>query len=185
MAAGDLRGKASDSAAAWPRRPIRPPVARLGGAATKATAKPRPLHAVNPLQGRARSVTTVRPRLRALSRFLAHPSAPPPTSIKWVSTITADGHDLAFISADVVGSNGLFVRTATNPIAFTVTGPGLIAGIDVRRQARAQRFRREGPHPHPLDGRGRLHPGDRHVGRPERGLRDHRGALKADGGELS
>jgi beta-galactosidase len=44
--------------------------------------------------------------------------------------IRADGRDLAFISADIQDASGVLVPTATNNVAFTVTGPGKIAGVD-------------------------------------------------------
>jgi beta-galactosidase len=46
------------------------------------------------------------------------------------TTIAADGRDLAFVTADIVDSNGVFVPTATNAVEFTVTGPGKVAGTD-------------------------------------------------------
>jgi beta-galactosidase len=44
--------------------------------------------------------------------------------------ITADGRDLMFVTADIQDENGVFVPTATNNVAFTVSGPGKIAGVD-------------------------------------------------------
>ena len=46
------------------------------------------------------------------------------------STISADGKDLAFITADVQDANGILVPTAANALAFSVTGPGAIVGLD-------------------------------------------------------
>ncbi len=44
--------------------------------------------------------------------------------------ITADGRDLVFVTADIQDGSGVFVPTATNNVAFTVSGPGKIAGVD-------------------------------------------------------
>jgi beta-galactosidase len=46
------------------------------------------------------------------------------------STISADGKDLAFITADVQDANGILVPTAANALTFSVTGPGAIVGLD-------------------------------------------------------
>jgi beta-galactosidase len=46
------------------------------------------------------------------------------------SRITADGRDLAFVTADVVDADGLFVPTASNTLKFSVTGPGQVVGTD-------------------------------------------------------
>jgi beta-galactosidase len=35
-----------------------------------------------------------------------------------------------FVTADIQDENGVFVPTATNNVAFTVSGPGKIAGVD-------------------------------------------------------
>jgi beta-galactosidase len=46
------------------------------------------------------------------------------------TAIAADGRDLAYIEADVVDSKGVIVPRASNEIAFTVTGPGTLVGVD-------------------------------------------------------
>lgn len=46
------------------------------------------------------------------------------------TTITADGKDLVFIETDIVDSNGVFVPTANNTVNFSVSGPGVIVGVD-------------------------------------------------------
>jgi beta-galactosidase len=46
------------------------------------------------------------------------------------SSISADGKDLAFVSADIQDADGLFVPTASNALSFSVTGPGEIVGVD-------------------------------------------------------
>jgi beta-galactosidase len=44
--------------------------------------------------------------------------------------ITADGTDLAFVTAQVVDAKGVVVPDAGNRIRFKLTGPGKIAGVD-------------------------------------------------------
>jgi beta-galactosidase len=44
--------------------------------------------------------------------------------------IAADGRDLVFVTADIQDGSGVFIPTATNDVAFTVSGPGKIAGVD-------------------------------------------------------
>ncbi|KFZ25208.1 hypothetical protein V502_00311 [Pseudogymnoascus sp. VKM F-4520 (FW-2644)] len=46
------------------------------------------------------------------------------------TTITADGEDLTFITAEVVDSNGNVVPTANNAIQFDVSSPGVIVATD-------------------------------------------------------
>jgi beta-galactosidase len=46
------------------------------------------------------------------------------------STISADGHDLAFVEADIVDSHGVIVPQADNEITFSVTGPATLVGVD-------------------------------------------------------
>lgn len=46
------------------------------------------------------------------------------------STIAADGQDLAYVEADIVDAQGVVVPQANNEIAFSLTGPGVIAGVD-------------------------------------------------------
>lgn len=45
-------------------------------------------------------------------------------------SIAADGRDLVFITADIIDGKGVIVPAAENPVAFTVSGPGAIAGVD-------------------------------------------------------
>lgn len=45
-------------------------------------------------------------------------------------TITADGKDLSFVTAEVLDKNGIPVPTANNLIEFTLDGKGTIAGTD-------------------------------------------------------
>lgn len=44
--------------------------------------------------------------------------------------IHADGHDLSFVTVDIVDEAGRFVPTATHNIAFTLSGPGRIVATD-------------------------------------------------------
>jgi beta-galactosidase len=46
------------------------------------------------------------------------------------STITADGRDLVFVTADILDGSGVLVPTASNSVTFTVSGPGKIVGVD-------------------------------------------------------
>ena len=46
------------------------------------------------------------------------------------TTIKADGLDLAFITGDILDADGIFVPTAETPVAFSVSGPGEIIGVD-------------------------------------------------------
>ncbi len=45
------------------------------------------------------------------------------------TTLTADGEDLTMIEVDVVDAQGRIVPTAANPVTFTVTGAGHVAGV--------------------------------------------------------
>ena len=45
-------------------------------------------------------------------------------------TILADGKDVAFIETNVLDKNGVLVPDASNKITYTVTGPGVIVGVD-------------------------------------------------------
>ena len=44
--------------------------------------------------------------------------------------ISADGKDLAFVTASIRDGNGVIVPTAANAVSFTVSGPGGIVGVD-------------------------------------------------------
>jgi len=46
------------------------------------------------------------------------------------ASIAADGRDLAFVEVDVVDANGVIVPQASDTIAFALSGPGTIAGVD-------------------------------------------------------
>lgn len=46
------------------------------------------------------------------------------------TTITADGEDLTFITAEVIDSKGNVVPTANNTIQFEVSSPGVIVATD-------------------------------------------------------
>ncbi|KFY29634.1 hypothetical protein V494_08594 [Pseudogymnoascus sp. VKM F-4513 (FW-928)] len=46
------------------------------------------------------------------------------------TTITADGEDLTFITAEIIDSKGNVVPTAKNAIHFDVSGPGVIVATD-------------------------------------------------------
>jgi Glycoside hydrolase family 2 C-terminal domain 5/F5/8 type C domain len=46
------------------------------------------------------------------------------------ATINADREDLAFLTADIVDANGVFVPTAANTVNFLVSGPGRLVGVD-------------------------------------------------------
>jgi len=45
-------------------------------------------------------------------------------------TMSADGKDLAFVTAEVQDAGGIVVPTAANAISFSVSGPGEIVGVD-------------------------------------------------------
>ena len=45
-------------------------------------------------------------------------------------TIWADGNDQAFIETEILDSNNLVVPFASNQIAYSITGPGKIVGVD-------------------------------------------------------
>lgn len=44
--------------------------------------------------------------------------------------ISADGKDLAFVTAGIQDANGITVPTAAVPVSFSVSGPGEIVGVD-------------------------------------------------------
>jgi beta-galactosidase len=46
------------------------------------------------------------------------------------STIRADGRDLSFVTVRVVDANGILVPDATNPVRFSIDGPGEIVATD-------------------------------------------------------
>jgi len=46
------------------------------------------------------------------------------------TTIMADGNDLSYVEVDVVDAKGFLTPQASNTIAFSVAGPGAIAGVD-------------------------------------------------------
>ncbi len=46
------------------------------------------------------------------------------------SSIRVDGNDLVSVIADVQDASGVFVPDASNSIAFAVTGPGQLVGVD-------------------------------------------------------
>jgi len=46
------------------------------------------------------------------------------------SSISADGKDLSFVTADIQDANGILVPNAANPVSFTISGPGEIVGVD-------------------------------------------------------
>ena len=46
------------------------------------------------------------------------------------ASITADGRDLSYIEVDVVDAQGVVVPQANNAIAFTISGPGTLVGLD-------------------------------------------------------
>ncbi|WP_265445794.1 carbohydrate-binding protein [Acetivibrio straminisolvens] len=46
------------------------------------------------------------------------------------TTIAADGKDLVFIETDIVDNNGVLVPTASNTVNFSISGPGVIVGVD-------------------------------------------------------
>jgi beta-galactosidase len=46
------------------------------------------------------------------------------------SAIAADGRDLVFVTRDIQDASGALVRTADNSVAFTVSGPGQLVGVD-------------------------------------------------------
>jgi beta-galactosidase len=46
------------------------------------------------------------------------------------AAIAADGRDLSFVEVNVVDAQGVLVPNASNTIAFAITGPGRIVGVD-------------------------------------------------------
>ena len=46
------------------------------------------------------------------------------------ASITADGRDLAYVEVDIVDAQGVVVPQASNTIAFTISGPGALVGLD-------------------------------------------------------
>jgi beta-galactosidase len=46
------------------------------------------------------------------------------------TAIDADGQELVYVTGDVQDANGVFVPTADNSVAFSVSGPGQIVGVD-------------------------------------------------------
>ena len=46
------------------------------------------------------------------------------------TNINADGKDLVFIEVDITDSNGVLVPNAANTVNISVSGPGIIAGVD-------------------------------------------------------
>ena len=46
------------------------------------------------------------------------------------SSISANGRDLAFITADIQDGSGVFVPTAAGSVTFSVSGPGQLVGVD-------------------------------------------------------
>jgi beta-galactosidase len=46
------------------------------------------------------------------------------------ASIAADGRDLSYIEVDVVDAQGVVVPQANNTIAFTISGPGTLVGLD-------------------------------------------------------
>ena len=46
------------------------------------------------------------------------------------ASITADGRDLSFVEVDIVDAQGVVVPQAKDTIAFTISGPGALVGLD-------------------------------------------------------
>ncbi|MDP4182681.1 MAG: glycoside hydrolase family 2 TIM barrel-domain containing protein, partial [Bacillota bacterium] len=46
------------------------------------------------------------------------------------TSITADGKDLVYIEADIADSNNVILPTASNSVNFSISGPGVIVGVD-------------------------------------------------------
>ena len=46
------------------------------------------------------------------------------------TSIAADGSDLAYIEVDIVDAQGVVVPQASNTVAFTISGPGALVGLD-------------------------------------------------------
>ncbi|MDP4179716.1 MAG: glycoside hydrolase family 2 TIM barrel-domain containing protein [Bacillota bacterium] len=46
------------------------------------------------------------------------------------TTIAADGKDLVYIETDIADTNNVVVPTATNTVNFSISGPGVIVGVD-------------------------------------------------------
>ncbi len=56
-------------------------------------------------------------------------------------TITANGRDLSFITAEILDKDGNLVATANNHIEFMIDGPGFIVGVDNGYQANTEPFK--------------------------------------------
>jgi beta-galactosidase len=46
------------------------------------------------------------------------------------ASISANGHDLAFVEVDIVDAQGVVVPQANNTVSFTISGPGTLVGLD-------------------------------------------------------
>ncbi len=56
----------------------------------------------------------------------------PPAALKLLTdraVLTADGEDVSMVEVDVVDAQGRIVPTASNPVTFTLSGAGRIAGV--------------------------------------------------------
>ncbi len=57
------------------------------------------------------------------------------------STIKADGNDLSFVTVTVIDKDGNTIPDAADLVQFTVTGPGIIAGVDNGLQTSHESFK--------------------------------------------
>lgn len=54
--------------------------------------------------------------------------------------LTADGSSLAYVTVDVTDANGVLDTTASNKISFTLSGPGVIVGVDNGNQSSTSKY---------------------------------------------
>jgi beta-galactosidase len=57
------------------------------------------------------------------------------------STLTPDWEDISTVTASIVDAKGVPVPTANDSIRFTVTGPGILAGVDNADNTSHESFR--------------------------------------------
>jgi beta-galactosidase len=70
-------------------------------------------------------------------------TAGPPSALRLSpdrATIRADGQDLSFVTVEVLDDRGMRHPNADTPIAFTVRGPGVIAGVGNGNPASLESF---------------------------------------------
>ena len=57
--------------------------------------------------------------------------------------IQADGRDLSFITVRILDDKGIMVPNANNHVAFSISGPAFIAGVDNGLQTSLEPFKAE------------------------------------------